>query len=61
MFRSKLVMTPGFARSLRKSAPTSFPDFLSNFRAMGKGNVDTNDLRKSGIELNKSFNWLLDF
>jgi hypothetical protein len=60
IFLNKLVRTPGFAKSLRKSTPTSFGDFLSNFLANGNGRVEMRDLRKLGIESNRELNSPLD-
>jgi hypothetical protein len=50
-------MTPGFASSLRKSRLTSLGDFLSRFRARGKGMVEIKDFKKEGMESNREFNF----
>ena len=55
MFLSSPVMTPGFARSLMISIPTSLGDFLSSFRARGNGSVEIRDLRKPGILSKREF------
>ena len=61
MFLSSPVMTPGLARSLRISMPTSLGDFLSSFRARGNGSVEIRDLRNPGIVSKRVFNLSFDF
>ena len=54
-------MTPGFAKSLRISIPTSLGDFLSSFRARGNGSVEIRDLRKPGMLSKREFSLSFEF
>jgi len=54
------VITPGFIKSFKKSAVTSFALFLSSFLEMGNGREEMRAFIKSGIDSNMALSFAFD-